>query len=141
MPLAVAVTELELELTVVPTHAEVVASPAARLPTDDRAVFSLPRVSAAVCCVVCWFLSSVCWFDCACTRLLMRDAVSSPDTAPEMVAIDTVPSWLGRLVRLGAAGGTGPGSGWWRAGRRATTRTYGRSCGWSSSDSGLTGGA
>ena len=63
VPVAVAVTDDEVEVTVVPTHAEVFARLPARPPTVASAAVELAvGCRRRVCCVDCWFLSRVCWF-------------------------------------------------------------------------------
>src|SRR3954454_4692741 len=108
VPVADAVTELELEVTVVPAQVEVFASEEARLPTVPRAVDSLPSASAAFCWLVCWVRRSVCWFPCTVTSWLMIELVSRLEMAPEMVTWDTAGllakaddgrAWLGRTGR------------------------------------------
>src|SRR4051812_30310779 len=88
VPVADAVTEVELEVTLVPAQVEVLASEDARLPMVPRAVDSLPSASAAFCWVVCWFLRRVCWLPWTATSWLMIELVSRPETAPEMVTWD-----------------------------------------------------
>ena len=61
VPVAVAVTELEVDVAVEPVHVDVAAREPARVPTDAMAVESLPSASAALCCEACWFFRRVCW--------------------------------------------------------------------------------
>src|SRR3954471_13479842 len=149
VPVAAAVTELELEVTVVPAQVEVFASEEARLPTVPRAVDSLPSASAAFCWLVCWVRRSVCWFPCTVTSWLMIELVSRLETAPEMVTWDTA----GLLAKAddgrASAGTAGPGTagqgsaergqGAGRAGRRPG-RTGRRRSGWAAPPPGVYSG-
>src|SRR4051812_38605841 len=88
VPVAVAATDDDVDVTAEAAHVDVRARLVASVPTPLSAVESLPRASAACCCLACCCLTRVCWLVCRATSWLMIEDVSRPDTAPEIVRFD-----------------------------------------------------